>query len=129
EDLPAARRHGLFINDCPILVGQGERIRTMGDALALIAADTQADADSALKLIRVELEPLPVLSTPHQALAPEAAPMHENGNLLKHIKVRKGDPGLGFKDAEIIVEHNFYTPFTDHLFMEPECSIAVPLSD
>ncbi len=55
--------------------------------------------------------------------------MHENGNLLKHIKVRKGDPGLGFKDAEIIVEHNFYTPFTDHLFMEPECSIAVPLSD
>ena len=129
EDLPAARRHGLFINDWPILVGQGERIRTMGDALALIAADTQADADSALKLIRVELEPLPVLSTPHQALAPEAAPMHENGNLLKHIKVRKGDPGLGFKDAEIIVEHNFYTPFTDHLFMEPECSIAVPLSD
>ncbi len=129
EDLPAARLHGLFTSDWPILVGLGERIRTMGDALALIAADTQANADAAAELIQVRLEPLPALSTPQEALGTEAVRLHENGNLLKHIKVRKGDPEQGFKDAELIVEHSFFTPFTDHLFMEPECSIAVPLPD
>ena len=129
EDLPAARQHGLFTSDWPILVAQGERIRTVGDALALIAADTQANADAAAALIQVELEPLPALSTPQEAFGAEAARLHENGNLLKHIKVRKGDPEQGFRDAEVIVEQSFFTPFTDHLFMEPECSIAVPLPD
>jgi len=129
KNLPAARLHGLFTSDWPILVGIGERIRTVGDALALVAADTQAAADAAIALIQVGLEPLPVLSTPQQALAPQAELLHEKGNLLKHIEVRKGDPEQGFRDAEIILEHSFFTPFTDHLFMEPECSLAVPLPD
>jgi len=129
QDLTAARRHGLFTNDWPILVGLEERVRTVGDALALVAADTQANADAAVALIQVGLEPLPALSSPQQALAPQAELLHENGNLLKHIKVRKGDTEQGFKNSEIIIEHSFFTPFTDHLFMEPECSLAVPLPD
>lgn len=129
EDLPAARFHGVYRNDWPILVGIGERVRTVGDALALVAADTQAEADAAAARIRVDLELLPVLSTPQQALAPDAPQLHPDGNLLKHIKVRKGDAEKGFQDAEIILEHTFHTPSTDHLFMEPECSIAVPLPD
>jgi xanthine dehydrogenase molybdenum-binding subunit len=55
--------------------------------------------------------------------------LHANGNLLKHIKVRKGDPAKGFEESDVIMEHTFHTPSTDHLFMEPECSIAVPLAD
>lgn len=129
RDLTAARKHGLFTTDWPVMVGIGERVRTVGDALALIAADTQANADAAAALIQVDLEPLTALTTPQEALAPSAAQLHENGNLLKHIKVRKGDTEQGFKDSEIVIEHSFFTPFTDHLFMEPECSIAVPLPD
>jgi len=55
--------------------------------------------------------------------------IHEKGNLLKHIKVRKGDMEQGFAEADIVLEHTFHTPATDHAFIEPECSIAVPLSD
>jgi len=129
EDLPAAHLHGLFTQDWPILVGIGERIRYMGDALALVAADTQAIADEAIKLITFEVEPQPVLSNPQLALDPQAPQLHPHGNLLKHIKVRKGDVEQGFNEAEVILEHTFHTPFMDHLFMEPECSIAVPLAD
>ncbi|HNN14749.1 MAG TPA: molybdopterin-dependent oxidoreductase, partial [Anaerolineales bacterium] len=55
--------------------------------------------------------------------------IHEKGNLLKHIKVRKGDMDAGFGEADIVLEHTFHTPATDHAFIEPECSIAVPLPD
>ena len=61
-----------------------------------------------------------------QARQPGAAQLHPNGNLLKHIKVRKGDMEQGFAEAEVILEHTFHTPITDHAFLEPECSIAPP---
>jgi len=118
--LPAAREHGLFNKDWPVLVGIGERIRYMGDALALVAAETQATADQAVKLITFDVDPQPVLSNPQAALQPDAPQLHPKGNLLKHIKVRKGDVSQGFAKADIILEHTFWTPFTDHLFLEPE---------
>jgi xanthine dehydrogenase molybdenum-binding subunit len=55
--------------------------------------------------------------------------LHLHGNLLKHIKVRKGDVQQGFEEADVILEHTFYTQMTDHAFMEPECSIARPTPD
>lgn len=58
-----------FSKDWPILVGVGERIRYMGDALALVAAETQTIADQAISLITFEVEPQPVLSSPQARTA------------------------------------------------------------
>src|SRR4030065_2495588 len=59
----------------------------------------------------------------------DGAPLvHETGNLLKHIQVRKGDVGRGFEQAEVILEDEYFTPTTEHAYMEPECSIARPVS-
>ncbi len=129
EDLPGAKRHGILIDDWPILVGIGERVRYVGDALAIVAADTEAIAEQAAALIEAEIEPLPVLSDPVQALQPDAPQLHPGGNLLKHIKVRKGDLEQGFAEADVILEHTFYTPHYDHAFLEPESSVAVPTED
>lgn len=129
EDLPGAKTHGLVIADWPSLVGVGEPVRTVGDALAIIAAETREIATQALDFIEVELEPLPVVSNPVQARQPEARAIHENGNLLKHIQVRKGDVATGFAQADVILEHTFHTPMNDHAFIEPECSIACPTAD
>jgi xanthine dehydrogenase molybdenum-binding subunit len=126
-DLPAERNHGLVIYDWPIMVGLGERVRYVGDALAILAAETQEIADEAVGLIEAEFEELPVVSDPVAASQPDAPKLHTNGNLLKHIKVRKGDMVRGFAEAEVILEHTFQTPMMDHAFIEPECSIAVPV--
>ncbi len=129
EDLTAEKNHGLVIYDWPIMVGLGERVRYVGDALAIVAAESQQVATEAVNLIEAELEPLTVISDPVQAHQPGAPVLHEKGNLLKHIKVRKGDMERGFAEAEIVLEHTFHTPIMDHAFLEPECSIAVPSSD
>lgn len=128
-DIPGEHNHGLVIFDWPVMIGLGEQVRYEGDALAIVAAETRAQALAAAELIEVEIEPLPVISDPVTARLPETRWLHGKGNLLKHIKVRKGNMETGFQDADVILEHTFHTPTTDHAFMEPECSIARPLAN
>lgn len=123
-DIPAEHNHGLVIQDWPTMIGVGERVRYVGDALAIVAADTREIATHALDLIEVELELLPVISDPVQARQPDVDSIHASGNLLKHIKVRKGDVDEGFKQADVVLEHTFHTGHNDHAFIEPECSVA-----
>jgi CO/xanthine dehydrogenase Mo-binding subunit len=104
-------------------------VRYVGDAIAIVAAEEQSIAEEAVSLIEVEFEMLPALTDPVQAMQPDTPSLHENGNLLKHIKVRKGNMEQGFAEADVILEHTFHTPIQDHAFIEPECSIAMPTPD
>ena len=128
-DIPGDHLHGLVYHDWPVMVDIGERVRYEGDALAIVAAETQQIADQAVDLVEAQFDPLPVISDPVQACQPDQPQLHANGNLLKHIKVRKGDIDAGFAASEVILEKTFHTQTTDHAFMEPECSLAVPTPD
>ena len=124
EDIPGDHYHGTIIRDWPTMVGVGEKIRYVGDVVAIVAAETNEIAGQALELIDVEYEALPIVSNPVQAHQSGSASVHEQGNLLKHIKVRKGDTSTGMKEADVVMEHTFHTATYDHAFLEPECSIA-----
>ena len=129
DDIPGENIHGLVIQDWPVLVALGEKSRYVGDAVAIVAADTADISEQALELIEIGFDELPIITGPVQALESDAVRVHENGNLLKHIKVRKGDVEEGFANSDIVLEHTFHTATTDHAFLEPECSIARPLPD
>ncbi|HML21071.1 MAG TPA: molybdopterin-dependent oxidoreductase [Aggregatilinea sp.] len=127
EDVPGENIHGLVYSDWPVLAA--DKVRYMGDPVAIVAADTADIAAEALALIEVEYEPLPVVADPEYANTPEAPRVHEEwegGNLLKHIKVRHGDVEQGFAEADVIIENEYRTPTIEHAFMEPECAIGVP---
>jgi xanthine dehydrogenase molybdenum-binding subunit len=128
-DIPGERNHGLVISDWPVMVGEGERIRYVGDAVAIVAAETREIAREAIRQIGVEFELLPVVSDPIQARSEDSPVIHPGGNLLKHIAVHKGNLDTGFESAEVVIEHTFRTPTYDHVFMEPECSVARLTSD
>jgi selenium-dependent xanthine dehydrogenase len=128
EDVPGAKNHGLVIPDWPVLAY--DKVRYVGDAIALVAAETEEIAEKALELIQVDYEPLPVVTSPQEALAPDAPLVHDSGNLLKHIQVRKGDAEEGFAEAQansrwhVVVEREYRTPTQEHAFMEPEAGVA-----
>ncbi|MGA9348046.1 MAG: molybdopterin cofactor-binding domain-containing protein [Anaerolineae bacterium] len=122
EDVPGAKNHGLVRPDWPVLAY--DKVRYVGDAIALVAAETEETAEKALELIQVEYEPLPVVTSPQEALAPDAPLVHDGGNLLKHIQVRKGDAEKGFAQADVVVEREYRTPSLDHVFLEPEAGVA-----
>ncbi len=127
HDVPGQNRHGLVFADWPVLCD--DKVRYLGDAVAIVAAETPEIAREALDLIEVHYEPLVVVGSAEQALDPAAPLVHEareGGNLLEHIKVRHGDVEEGFAQADVIVEREYRTPAYDHMFMEPECSIGLP---
>jgi len=127
EDIPGRNLHGVFINDWPVLCG--DKVRYVGDAVAIVAADTEEVAAAAIDLIEVDYEELPVVSDAIEAAKPDSPLVHEDrteGNLLRHIKVNKGDIEAGFAAADTIIDQTYRTPATEHLFLEPECSIGVP---
>lgn len=130
EDVPGSKNHGLIYNDWPVLCY--DKVRYQGDAVAIVAADTQEIAQRALDLIEVEYEELPVVDNPVDALKPETIIVNDgtgHGNLLKHIHVEKGDVEKGFADADLIVENEYHSPFYEQAFMEPECAIGRALED
>lgn len=127
EDVPGENLHGLVYRDWPVLCH--DVVRYVGDAVAIVAAESEDIAAKALCLIDVEYAPLPVVADPVYAHSPEAPILHPNhptGNLLKHIKVRHGDIDRGFTEADVIIEREYRTPIIEHAFLEPECSIGVP---
>ncbi len=129
-DVPGRNLHGLVINDWPVLCH--DKVRYVGDAVALVAADTQAIAHAAAGLIDVTYELLPVVDNPVDALLPGAPLVHEtppagshvHGNELKHIFVNKGDVDAGLLASDIVVTGEYQTATTEHAFLEPECSIG-----
>lgn len=123
KDIPGINRFGLAVPDQRVLA-EG-KVRSMGDPVAVVAADTLEIAGEAVKRIKVEYEPLPGVFGLLEALEPGAPGVHEGGNLLQHTKVRKGDVEKGFAEAGVVVENTYRTQAQEHAYIEPEVSVAL----
>lgn len=127
DDVPGRRVHGLVVEDWPVFAW--DKVRYVGDAIAAVAAETPEIARAALERIRVEYEPLPVVTDPVAALEDGAPKVHEKGNLVSEAHVLRGDVEEAFRTAAVVVEQVYETPFNEHAFLEPETSVAVPRDD
>ncbi len=127
-DIPGRVHHGIIRRDWPALVGVGEKVRYIGDALAVVVAEMLAQAEAAREAVQVDYEVLPGVFSPQEGLREGAPAVHEGGNLLKEIRVRKGDVAAGLAQAEVVVEGTFSTPTIEHAFLEPEAAVALPPS-
>jgi len=123
EDVPGEKNHGLARQDWPVLVY--DKARYVGDAIAVVAAESEEIAEKAVKLIKVDYESVPVVASAEEALGPDAPLVHEGGNVLEHIELRQGDVQRGFADADVIVEQQYRTPSGDHAFLEPEAAVGL----
>ena len=102
-----------------------KKVRFMGEAIAIVAAETLGIAEEAIKLIKVEYEPLPGVFDPIAARKPGAYQVGEGeSNVICSYKVRKGDTEEGFSLSDIIVEKTYRVPPQDHAYIEPESGVA-----
>lgn len=104
-------------------------VRYVGDKVAAVAAETPLIAAAAIKLIRVEYEPLPFYLDPERALAEGAYPIHEGGNLMEEVCLSGGDLARGFAEADRIFEQTYRVPPIHHAALEPHVSLAAYDSD
>ena len=127
KDVPGKNSFGPIIQDQPVICS--DKVRYIGDAVALVAAETEEIADKAVELVEVDYDPLPAVYSAADALKPGAPKIHEKGNLLLTGKIRKGDTEKGFGAADFILERTYTVPFQDHASMEPEVAWSIPHAD
>ncbi len=118
QDIPGENRIGIINKDQPLLAD--DKVRSIGEPVALIAAETEAAADQALKAIEVTYAELPAVFSPDAALASGAPEIHEKGNLLFTRKIKKGRVEKAFEQCAAIIEKTYRTVQIEHGYMEPD---------
>ncbi|HEY2577303.1 MAG TPA: xanthine dehydrogenase subunit D [Streptosporangiaceae bacterium] len=124
DDVPGRRVYGLEIPDQPVLAW--DQIRYQGEAVAIVAADHPETARRALDQIAVSYTVLDPVTDARAALADGAARVHSGGNLVRHVKIRRGDPRAV---AEVEVSGEYQIGMQDQAFLGPESGLAVPAAD
>ncbi|CAG1770400.1 partial xanthine dehydrogenase molybdenum-binding subunit, partial [uncultured bacterium] len=136
-DVPYQRPLGVGKDQLPL---KGDKVRSLRDEIAAVAADTEAIAEAALKLIEVDYEDLPPLTDPAEALKPGAPVIHgeklpapaphdalkpgEPGDAEAHrhnvamtFDYAQGDVALGEAESDVVVDDWFRLHYVTHCCM------------
>ncbi|WP_426511351.1 molybdopterin cofactor-binding domain-containing protein [Dactylosporangium sp. McL0621] len=123
-DVPGAKHYGLEHRDQPVLaIGQ---VRYAGEPVAIVAADHPETARRAAARIAVEYEVLAPVVDSEAALDPATERVHEAGNLLRHVPIRKGPQDV---TAPVVVTGDYEVGMQDQAFLGPESGLAIPAED
>ncbi len=110
------------------------KVRHVGDRVAVAAAETLEIAEQALQLINIEYELLPVVLDPQGAMQDGAPIIHDEPdtdgifdkkhNIVYHIEAQVGDLEKAFNQADHIFEGEYRTPKQQHVHLEPHVCIT-----
>src|SRR5690349_14931292 len=106
-----------------------DKVRHVGEAVAVIVAETRHQAEDAAELVGLDLEELPAVTDPEAALADGAPVMHEryDTNLIGSFSIAKGDPEAVLASAP----HRLKRRFRHHRYaaVPMECRGVVAACD
>ncbi|NLN70248.1 MAG: xanthine dehydrogenase family protein molybdopterin-binding subunit [Chloroflexi bacterium] len=131
KDVPV-NEYGLGTNDQPVLCGPGsskpfaDRVRYVGDNVALVVAETEQIAAEACQKITVDYEDLPLVDSIESALKDDPVLLHpdRDSNIFLQYQIQHGDVESAFRDCDVIVEGEYRTPMQEHAYLQPEAGIS-----
>jgi xanthine dehydrogenase D subunit len=123
-DVPGKATYGLISSDQPVFAS--DTVRYVGEPIAAVAADHPETCRRALAAIVVTYEVLAPLTDPEQAIDGSFAPIHPDGNVIRHQRVECGDPTA---TGEIVVEGTYDIGMQDQAFLGLEAALAFPDAD
>tara|TARA_Y100001970_G_scaffold1881_1_gene2233 strand:+ start:14782 stop:17040 length:2259 start_codon:yes stop_codon:yes gene_type:complete len=122
DDVPGENIFGLEHPDQPVLAF--DMVRYVGEPVAIVAANHPEVAKRAVDAILVDYEQLNPLVDSQEAI--EAAPIHPEGNVIRHLVIKHGDPDA---TGNIVVEGEYEVGMQDQAFLGTESGIAYPSAD
>ncbi|MFC9897518.1 xanthine dehydrogenase subunit D [Nocardia sp. NPDC127579] len=126
-DVPGVKTYGMKVADQPVLAI--DEVRYQGEPVALVAADDPEIARRAAELVVVDYEAIEPVTDPELALDPAARVLHQDSNLVRHVKIRHGDMERARAAAEVVVVGDYELGMQDPAFLGPESGLAVPAPD
>ena len=124
DDVPGRKTFGLERADQQVLA-DGE-VRYQGEPVVIIAADHSETARRAAAAVSVDYDVLAPVTDAETALRPGAELVHTGGNLVRHVRIRRGDPQA---QTDIVVRGSYQVGMQDQAFLGPESGLAVPADD
>ena len=102
------------------------RVRFVGDEVAVVAAETEEEAERAVESVRVEYRILPFETDADKALGPDATAIHPGGNLWggEPLVLERGDVGAGLREADMVVEGTYVLASHSAAPLEPRAAVA-----
>ena len=125
EDVPN-NKVGHIMQDWDVMIAKGDITRFVGDAIALVVAENEDILEQAKDLVKIDYEELTAYTSIEEALADDADDIHPGGNMCQQRHITRGDVKSAFENSAHVITEKFSTPFTEHAFLEPECSVAFP---
>ena len=92
---------------CPEILPQ-DVVSYVGQAVALVVAESAAQAEDALAALRVEYEPLPAVATLEDALRSDGPRVHAGGNVAARFTQRVGDAASALARADVVLRERFH---------------------
>lgn len=126
RDVPGFNGFGIAGDDQPVFCE--EKVRFLGDVVALIVAHTEEQAVAAMPLVKVNYEILETLSDIERAMSDDAPMIHASGNILSSYQYTKGDVESKFSKEFVVVRNVYETPYQEHAYLETEVAIGAPTS-
>jgi CO/xanthine dehydrogenase Mo-binding subunit len=126
KDVKGTNRQGVVRKDQPVLAD--DKVRHCGDPVVLVVAEEREILALALSRISLELEPLPGVFDPEEAMGEDAPLLHEGnpeGNVLLKGEIVTGKGEEAFGECDEIVEAEFRVPLQEHAYLETEVGWAV----
>ncbi len=114
---------GEFAGDMRVL---DTRVRFVGDEVAVVAAESEEEADRTIELIQVEYRELAFETDAERALSPEATAIHPGGNLWggEPLLLERGDVGEGLREADVVLEGTYVVASHSAAPLEPRAAVA-----
>ena len=130
-DVPGEMRVGIIHKDWPVFIPEGGRTSYVGDVLAIVVADTRANARRAAEAVAVTYEVHTPITDPVAAVAngAEDAVWELDGNVLSRSVYARGDVDAALAASAHTIHEVFQTQRIEHAFLEPESTLAVPSGD
>jgi len=104
-------------------------VRFVGQRVAAVAAETEAAAEEACRLLEVEYELIPAVFDAEAAMAAGAPVLHERSiayhdNIYVDIHGELGSVAEGFEEADVIHERTYSTSRVQHVHLETHGCLA-----
>ncbi|HWQ05636.1 MAG TPA: selenium-dependent xanthine dehydrogenase [Feifaniaceae bacterium] len=125
DDVPGDKKIGHLIQDYDVMIPVGAVTHFLGDAIALVVAESAEALAEGKAAVKVEYEPLTPILSSDDARREGAERVHEDrDNLLSYQFVKRGDADAVIRKSAHVVTNHYSVPFTEHAFLEPECAVA-----
>ena len=127
SDIPGELMVGIIYKDWPVMIPVGGRTSYAGDVLAIVVAETRAQARAAAGLVEVDYEVHTPITDVDVALSTsEVAVWQTKDNVLSTSTYQRGDIDAALASSKHVVRETFQTQRIEHAFLEPEATLAVP---